>query len=282
MLGVESLLVLALTQAPGAHQRTYIELARAALMNPVSHENLSRAVLSRDGVSRIRVLFEESVQNSLSVGGAPVAPELGGEAILDAGAIVWIRYPDPLHPLVREAILRKGDPAALLAFFESSVDGRWLLKNTGGVHALLFQMASTPPTSDQRALLDTVLGRMVAQHFKTWSTDPEIQARMIETTDWRGRYVGFWHIHPPRLSGATALEGIEPSMADMQNAVQLGQFLTIVFQPNGFDVYDLAPLAASRRAELTGVKVIRHRSDEWQRYFEEMLSSLVVPARPVN
>ncbi len=61
---------------------------------------------------------------------------------------------------------------------------------------------------------------------------------MIESTEWRGRYVGFWHIHPPRLSSRGFESGIEPSHEDLRNAVELGQFLTFVFQPDGFDAYD--------------------------------------------
>lgn len=274
MLGLDLLVFLVLAQGHAQGQGAYVELAQAALLNPVSHDEISDAVRSAEGVAGIRELFEHSIDHSLSVDATPVAPELGGESILEAGRIVWINYPDPLHPVVRESVVRKHDPAELLAFLESSEGGRWLLKNTGGVHALLYQMTTTTPTGAQRELLDTIVGRMVAEHFKTWSTDAVIQARMIEQTEWRGRYVGFWHIHPPRLRVAASmevLEGIEPSMGDMENAVQLGQFLTIVFQPSGFDVYDLSPLARLGRVDLSRVEVIRYRSEQWRQHFDQKL-----------
>jgi len=184
-----------------------------------------------------------------------------------------IVYPDPIHPVVREIDIRKDDREALLKFLESSAQGRFLLKNTGGLHALLYLMTSSPnsPTRDQRDVLDIVIERTVAQHFKTWTTDPLIQAKMIETTQWQGRYLGFWHIHPPRLKAGSPTEGIEPSMADMRNAVELGQFLTIVFQPDGFDVYDLSPLAALGRADLSRAELIRYRSPDWRRHFAAQL-----------
>ncbi len=272
MFGVGSLVLLTLAQAQGAQQRAYLELAQAALLNPVTREELSAAVLSPEGIAGIRELFDQSIGRSVNVSATPVSPELGGESILDAGQIVWIAYPDPIHPVVRETLDRKQDPAKLLEFLETTTDGRWLLTHTGGLHALLYQMSAAPSTNDQRELLDTVLGRMVEQHFKTWSTDPVIQARMIEQTEWRGRYVGFWHIHPPRLKDSSTVEGIEPSMADMQNALQLGQFLTIVFQPDGFDLYDLSPLAALGRVDLSEVEIIRHRSEPWKRHFDTKLS----------
>ena len=51
----------------------------------------------------------------------------------------------------------------------------------------------------------------------------------------------------------------------MTNAIEKGQFVTIVFQPDGFDFYDLSPLAEIRRPDLSKARVIRHRSEEWRR-----------------
>lgn len=263
----------ALSAGQSARQAEYLNLAAATLANPVTHAELSRAVLSVDGVAAIRTLFEQSLAESLTVNGALVTPELGGESMLTGdGRLELIIYPDPIHPVLRELATRKNDPEELLKFLQSSAEGRFLLKNTGGLHALLYQMAASP-TRDQRAVLDDVIERTVAQHFKTWTTDPLIQAKMIETTQWQGRYLGFWHIHPPRLKAGSPTEGIEPSMADMRNAVELGQFLTIVFQPDGFDVYDLAPLATVGHADLSRVATIRYRSPDWKPHFAPRLSA---------
>jgi hypothetical protein len=124
----------------------------------------------------------------------------------------------------------------------------------------------------------SVLDGAVATHFKTWSTDPVIQARMIETTDWRGRYVGFWHIHPPRLRAGELAEGIEPSVPDMTQAIELGQFLTVVFQPEGFDAYDLSALAAARATDLRRARVTRYRDPSWKDAFAELVRSRLAGA----
>jgi hypothetical protein len=54
----------------------------------------------------------------------------------------------------------------------------------------------------------------------------------------------------------------------MQNAIELGQFLTIVFQPDGFDAYDLAPLAQSRTPSLARARIVSYRSPDWKPRFE--------------
>jgi hypothetical protein len=184
--------------------------------------------------------------------------------------LTFVAYPDPIHPILREMIERKGEPKRLLEFLESTADGRAVLQGTGGLHALLFQMARATPTEQQVALLDRVTASAVATHFKTWTADPEIQARMIESTEWSGRYVGFWHLHPPRLSSTGFGPGIEPSLEDMQNAIELGQFLTLVFQPEGFDAYDLSPLARARTTSLARARVVSYRSAAWKLHFESV------------
>ena len=251
-------------------QSEYLNLAAATLGDPVTHEQLEQAVLSPDGAATIQKVFERSLEQSLIIGASVVTPELGGESTLtDDGRLRLIVYPDPIHPVVRELARGRDHPETLLRMLGSSAEGRFLLKSTGGLHALLYQMTASP-TDAQRELLDRVIEQTVAQHFKTWTTDPIIQAEMIEQTEWTGRYTGFWHIHPPRLrAGGEATEGIEPSMADMRNAIDLGQFLTIVFQPDGFDVYDLSPLAREAREDLSKAKRIRYRSETWRRDFEQ-------------
>jgi hypothetical protein len=195
-----------------------------------------------------------------------VTPELGGEATLNGGSLQFIEYPDPLHPLVRHMVEIQDDPKALLEFLSQSSPGQEVLRTTGGLHALLYQMTTQSPPSDaQRRALDQVVHSAVSIHFKTWRVDPELQREMIRNNDWRGRYVGFWHIHPPRQHAGAYLPGIEPSLEDMTNAIEKGQFVTIVFQPDGFDFYDLSPLAEIRRPDLSQARVIRHRSEEWRR-----------------
>ncbi|MGH9323391.1 MAG: hypothetical protein ACRD21_25855 [Vicinamibacteria bacterium] len=255
-------------------ERQYLNLAQATIQKPIRHEELRDALLSPAAVDSIRRLFERSLEESLPLEDTMVTPELGGEATLESGTLVFVLYPDPIHPVLREMVKLREEPAKLLSFLESTADGRDILAKTGGLHALLFQITRQPPTPAQLALLETVTSSAVAAQFKTWSADPKIQAEMIETTDWRGRYVGFWHIHPPRIQGREFSIGIEPSVEDMQNAIELGQFLTLVFQPDGFDAYDLSEVAVGRRPDLKRARVVRYRSPDWKPLFEEKVRSL--------
>ena len=120
-----------------------------------------------------------------------------------------------------------------------------VLAGTGGLHAVLFQMTTEAPTPARRRALDEVLRGAVERHFKTWTASPEVQREGIERHEWRGRYVGFWHLHPPRITAGGYASGLEPSTEDLAIAVEQGQLLTLVFQPDGFDAYDLAPVSAS-------------------------------------
>lgn len=273
MISTGSLLLLLSVWGQTAKQTEYLNLAAATVRSPIAHPELERAVLAPEGVAAIRAVFDRCFGESLTINGAFVTPELGGESVLRPdGRLDLLVYPDPIHPVIRELAARRSEPEGLLDLLQASEEGRFLLKNTGGLHALLYQMASAA-TDAQRALLDDVLEQTVAQHFKTWTTDPVIQARMIEQNTWSGRYVGFWHVHPPRLKGTGVAEGIEPSMSDMRTAIDLGQFVTIVFQGDGFDLYDLSPVAVLGREDLSRTRVIRYRSPEWTRHFEPKLAA---------
>ena len=246
----------------------YLGLAQATRERPITPAELEAAALSPAGIEGISALFQRSLASSLILEGSPVTPELGGEATLDRGRLRFVEYPDPLHPIVRRMVELKDDPKALLDFLSQSPRGRQLLKTTGGLHALLFQITRHPePDDTRRRALDRVLASAVSIHFKTWSVDPEQQLAMIRQNDWQGRYVGFWHIHPPRWTGQAYAPGLEPSLEDMTVALEKGQLLTIVFQPDGFDLYDLSPLAAARAPVLDRSRAIRHRSADWTRRF---------------
>jgi hypothetical protein len=159
------------------------------------------------------------------------------------------------------------DPAAMLALLSASAEGRQVLAGAGGLHALLYQMTTAAPTPAQRRATDEVLRGAVERYFKTWTASPESQLEAIGRHEWRGRYVGFWHLHPPRIAFDGYAPGFEPSPEDLTIAMEMGQLLTLVFQPGGFDAYDLAPVSASARATLSQARVVRHRSAAWEQRF---------------
>jgi hypothetical protein len=251
-----------------AQDRTqqYLGLARATLEQPITPAELEAAVLSPAGVAAIAALFEKAIAGSVPFGDGAVTPELGGEATLYRGQLRFVEYPDPLHPVIRKMFDLRRDPRALLELLTASVPGQQILSTTGGLHAHLFQMTTKTPTEEQFRVLDGIVAGAVAIHFRTWSVTPDVQHAMIEQNEWKGRYVGFWHIHPP-VRAVTSTQGFEPSATDMTVALEKGQFLTIVYQPDGFDVYDLEPLATARQPVLGKARVIRYRSPDWEKRF---------------
>ena len=266
---VLAVVFLAAAGPAAAQDRTqqYLGLAKATLEQPITPAELEAAVLSPAGAAAIAGLFEKAIAAGVVAGGVVVTPELGGEATLYRGQLRFVEYPDALHPVIRRMLELRTDPQALLDLLTASVEGQQILAKTGGLHAHLFQMTTKPPTDEQRLVLDRILAGAVAVHFKSWTVNPEVQHAVIENNEWRGRYVGFWHIHPPVQAVGGSGQGFEPSMEDMSVAMEKGQFLTIVFQPDGFDVYDLEPLATSRQAVLSKARVIRHRSPDWAKRF---------------
>lgn len=274
LVSTSVILLLAATLTAGAQtdgERQYLSLAQETLRRPIRADELRQALLSSAGVESIRLLYEKSIADSLPLEHTIVTPELGGEATLHQGRLTFVSYPDPIHPILREMVKLQSEPARLLEFLQGSAYGQEVLSKTGGLHALLYRISAQTPTGSDRELLHQVVESAVATHFKTWSADPEIQQRTIRSTEWRGRYVGFWHIHPPRVTQNGFAEGIEPSNEDMNHAISLGQFLTLVFQPDGFDAYDLSPLAFGSTPDLSRARIIRYRSPDWERHFEKLL-----------
>jgi hypothetical protein len=245
----------------------YLGLAEATRAQPITPAELDAAVLSPAGIEDIAGLFESALAARLVTGGTPVTPELGGEATLDAGRLRFVTYPDPVHPVIRQMVGHADDPAAMLALLSASPEGRQVLAGAGGLHALLYQMTTELPTPAQRRAMDEVLRGAVMRYFKTWTASPEVQLDAIGRHEWSGRYVGLWHLHPPRIASDGYAPGLEPSTEDLAIGVEKGQLLTLVFQPDGFDAYDLAPVSASGTAMLSQARVVRHRSPAWELRF---------------
>lgn len=252
----------------------YLGLARATLERPITPAELDAALLSPAGIEAIAALFEKSLASSVILGGKRIVPELGGEATLDQGRLQYIAYADPYHPVVRRMPALAADPEALLDFLSASPEGVHVLRIAGGLHAHLHQMTTRPPTDAQRRVLDQVITSAAEVVFKTWTATPETQMATIRQHDWRGRYVGFWHIHPPRTTATGYTTGLEPSMEDMTLAMQQSQLLTLVFQADGFDAYDLSALGTAGAPDLTKARMVRHRSTEWLRRFRALRDRL--------
>ena len=239
----------------------------ATKANPITHAQLRAAVLAPASIARVRDLFEAAIRRGVRIGGQWLTPETGGEATIDS-ELRFAEARDPRWSIVREMAALAGDPAALAAFFATrsrevaQVDTHGLLKNAVG----RFELG----TGGAREEISRALLTVARNAAPTYSMGPEEQIALVTSVDWQGRYVGGWHTHAPHDGNGAWVGGDVPSFEDMQNAVQYGQYLTLSFQPDGFDLYDAEALGEARRVDLALLKVIRYRSPSWRRHFEKL------------
>jgi hypothetical protein len=146
-----------------------------------------------------------------------------------------------------------------------SVDAHGLLRNALGRFRL-----GLPGSRDEVRRAVTTLVQNAAP---TLVLTPEKQLELVLSREWKGRYVGMWHTHAPHAGPNGWTAGDVPSFEDMQNAVAYGQFLTLSFDPEGFDLYDASRLGDARRVDLSLVDAIRYRSREWREHFRRLLPS---------
>jgi hypothetical protein len=234
--------------------------------NPITHAQLESAALSGASVARIRGIFERAIRRGVRIGGAWVTPEGGGEATID-GELRLVEIEDARWSIVQEVVKVAHDPKAVARLVEArpdvaALDAHGLLKAASGRLRLGMKGADD---EIRRALL--TVARNTAP---TFSFGSEEQLALITSRDWSGRYVGSWHTHAPHDMGGKWGGGDVPSYEDMQNAIEYGQFLTLSFQPDGFDLYDSAPLGDAKRIDLKLLKVIRYRSPAWREHFQKL------------
>jgi hypothetical protein len=235
--------------------------------NPITHAQLESAALSAAAVERIRGIFERAIARGVRIGTTWITPETGGEATIDR-ELHLAEVADPRWSTVQALVKVSRDPRAIAEWSQAhpaeiaAVDAHGLLK----VALARFRLGTMGSSEEvQRALL-TVARNAAA----TYSFGPEEQLALITGREWQGRYVGAWHTHSPHDVGGAWGGGDVPSFEDMRNAVEFGQFLTLSFQPDGFDLYDAEPLGDAKRIDLKLVKVIRYRSAEWRTHFQKL------------
>jgi hypothetical protein len=235
--------------------------------NPITHDQLRQATLAPRSIDRIRKIFEDSIARGIRVGGRWLTPEAGGEAAIDT-ELRLVEAKNPQWKMVQDLANASGDPGAVAKLYErfgteaNEIDRHDLLK----LALARFQIGARGAALEvERAVLT------VAQNSApTYVHEPLQQLEVVARTEWRGRYAGMWHTHAPheREGGWGAGDG--PSFEDMQNAIAAGQYLTLAFQPDGFDLHDASPLSDAGKVDLTLVKVIRYRSPSWRAHFEAL------------
>jgi hypothetical protein len=235
--------------------------------HPITHAQLSAGALSKASVERIKAIFEAAIGRGVRVGSTWLTPETGGEATLDR-ELRLAEAIDPRWSTIQELAKVADDPKLIAALCESRteevalVDTHGLLK----VAVARLRLASPGSLEEVRRALVTV-ARNTAP---TYSLGPEEQLSLVTSRDWQGRYVGGWHTHAPHDANGQWTGGDVPSFEDMQNAIQFGQYLTLSFQPDGFDLYDASALADAKRVDLSLLKVIRYRSPSWREHFKAL------------
>lgn len=241
---------------------------RAPENNPITPKQLEAAALTADSVARIRDLFDTAIGRGLRLDDRWITPEAGGEAVLD-DELRLVEATDVRWAIVRELTSTAADPNAIARLVESrpeavaSVDTHGLLK----VAVARFRLGARNAADEVRRAVLTLAQNAAA----SYEHDPAAQLALIASRDWRGRYVGRWHLHPPHDAGSGGwAAGSEPSYEDMQNAVADGQYLTLAFHPEGFDLYDASVLGDLGRVDLSLLKVIRYRSPQWRAHFGKL------------
>lgn len=235
--------------------------------NPITHDQLRSATLTPQSILRIRTLFEEAIRRGVRIDGQWLTPETGGEATIDT-ELRLAETEDPRWRMIQELAGVLDDPGAVANLFETrSVEMAHI-----DTHALLrvaverYRLGARGSSDEIRRAVATV----AKNSAPTYSLGPEEHLALVTSRDWSGRYVGGWHTHAPKERGGEWVRSDGPSFEDMQNAVRFGQFLTLSFQPDGFDLYDAGPLADAGRVDLSLLKVIRHRSEAWREHFERL------------
>jgi hypothetical protein len=203
-------------------------------------------------------------------------PESGGEATLDGE--LWLHeMKDRGWEAARELAARLDDPAAVAELWDQRLAELRPL-DVGGILGFAIERYRRQGPSAASGVRTTAVA-LAENAAGAFSFEPQAQLDLILATDWCGRYVGRWHTHPPHHAEQGFTGGDVPSFEDMQNAARDGQFLTLAFQPDGFDLYDASALGEAGRVDLALLKVTRYRSSVWRRRFERLHATLEPPSR---
>ena len=245
----------------------WYDLIPATLAHPVTPEELETGALTPDTIERVADIFATSIDRAVPLDGRWHVPETGGEATLD-GALQLFEMQSPTWPTVRALARCLDDPVRLADLWDERKADLTLLDVHGLLRGSVQRFRMEWPGSG-RSLREAA--RTIARNAsEAYALEPAGQFALILQHEWRGRYVGRWHTHAPHDQGRGWQGAAEPSFQDMQNARRDGQFLTLAFQPDGFDLYDAAGLAGAAQVDLSRLRVVRHRSAAWRGRFERL------------
>ena len=271
---------------------SYMERAAEARLIPVSFGDLAMAAVVPRSVEEIREAFDAAIDDGLVLDGGLVVPELGGEATVRLVSVEGVdsvsptlaeqvvslrlhRFEDPSREALVAVSENRSHPPALAALFEEGGEGLALLDINGQLEREVGLYAERErrgvPEERRRLALDRAIDTILRNGSDSFTLHPREQLELIIRTGigQRGgpRLAGLWHLHPPGWSESGWLAAAPPSPDDRQIARAHGQFLTIVFRPDGFDLHDLQTPLFGQAPQESEDRVVRYRSEAWGEHF---------------
>lgn len=257
----------------------YSALSLATGQRPVQSRELAVALTHEQGVLAVRDTFERSMERALILDGEPVLAELGGEALIRDERLVLVEHVDPSRDVLRAVARDRADPEALGELLKRQPEAMALLDPVGQLErevTLWRERADRGvPEKARRRVLDMAVDTVLRNASDAFVLHPRSQLEAIVATDWSGRLIGAWHVHPPSWRTGGWGAGGSPSRDDVEVAASTGRFVTIAFRPDGFDAWDL-------RRGTAGVPppLVEHRSPEWRRHFRSLHARLARSLAP--
>lgn len=244
------------------------------------HTDLRHALLSARGMAAVRRLFEVSLDQRVRIARREVVPEVHGQATLVDGDLEFRMLPNPLVGVLHRLREAHRDRAALTRLVETEADAMALLDERGAFRRFLlhtlpaWEAADLPALDKRQAMLDFHLDTMAEEAATVIARGTlKDNLKLMVDNDWSGRYVGIWHTHPPAITQESVVGEPEhlrgPSEADIEVALKSGQNLTIAFDEDGFDAWDLSRMTTAADAA-SPHRLVRYRSASWRQHFREL------------
>jgi hypothetical protein len=254
------------------HADQYFGMTPATEAHPPAHDELVAAATSPEGVENVAAIFERTIRDRLVTPTGVVVPEAGGEAALDGG-LRFHEIPDMTRDVLPRVARAADDPDELARLYARFPAEMKAIDENGLLARLLSSWPGWIARGMEKEKRDKILHLTVDTLLRNASDsyifDPDTQFAAITSQDWSGRYVGRWHTHPPAFRpGGWGCADI-PSGPDMDIASKEGQNMVFVFCPDGFDFYDLAPLAGAE-PNLDKVLKTSYRSPAWRARFQAL------------
>jgi hypothetical protein len=251
---------------------SYFGMTPATQAAPPTHAEIVAAAFSPAGVESIANIFERTIADRLATPTGVIVPEAGGEATLDS-VMRMHEIPEMTRAVLPLIVRYSSDPEALSRLYARYPEEMKVIDPDGQLSRFLRNrpdwIARGTPQENIDKVLRVTLDCLLRNATDAYVFDPETQLAAIVSQSWSGRYIGRWHTHPPRAQAHGWGNADGPSPPDMDIAVQEGQNMVIVFFPDGFDLYDLAPLFG-QAPDLHKILQDTYRSDAWRTRFQDL------------